>query len=43
MTLKGKLIITRFRDGIATALYHDGKAAELSFERETQESLLGNI
>lgn len=41
--MKDKLIITRFRDGIATALYHDGRAVELSFERETEAPLLGNI
>ena len=38
-----KLIITKYNDGIATALYHDGKAVELSFDQSDSKSLLGNI
>lgn len=41
--MKDKLIITRFQGGIATALYHDGRAVELSFDRETEAPMLGNI
>lgn len=41
--MKNKLIITRLWDGIATALYLDGRAAELSFDRETETPLPGNI
>lgn len=38
-----KLIITNYNEGIATALYHNQKAVELSWNPVNQETLLGNI
>lgn len=38
-----KLIITNYKEGIATALYHDGKAVELSYDKSEAASLLGSI
>lgn len=38
-----KLVIARYKDGIATALFADKRAVELSFERSEDTSLVGNI
>ncbi len=38
-----KLIITRYREGILTALSEAGEIIELQYEDESQESILGNI
>lgn len=38
-----KLIITRYKDGIVTLLYHDGKAVEISYDADQAASLVGNI
>ncbi len=37
-----KLIVTRYKNGIAVILFRNGKAAQILFERE-EASLLGNI
>ncbi|MDO5539828.1 MAG: ribonuclease E/G [Eubacteriales bacterium] len=38
-----KLVITRYKNGIVTLLYHDGKAVEISYDTEENTSLVGNI
>lgn len=41
--MKHKIIITHYKDGIVTALFHDGKAVELMFTPKEEKGLLGNI
>ncbi|MDO4522612.1 MAG: ribonuclease E/G [Eubacteriales bacterium] len=41
--MQKKLLITRKKEGIVTALLHDGKAVELSLEENNARSLVGNI
>lgn len=43
MTLNSKLLITRYRNGILTALLEEGKAIEIDYEKEAEEEILGNI
>lgn len=38
-----KLIITKYKNGILTALWQDGEMLELGFESENEEAVLGNI
>lgn len=41
--MKGKVIITDYKEGIVTALYRDGKPVELSYEGQEQKIEVGNI
>lgn len=41
--LKGKVIITGYKEGIATALYQDGKPVELSYDTQEKKIAVGNI
>lgn len=41
--LKGKVIITHYKEGIATALYEDGRPVELSYDMKQQGIAVGNI
>lgn len=41
--LSCKVIVTKYRDGICTGLFRDGKAVELSYSPKESKFLLGNI
>lgn len=41
--MKGKVIITDYKEGIATALYQDGNPVELSYDAREQKIAVGNI